>query len=845
MEIPNLSEKVSDDSLKKGIVQVVDVDVVSTELDAVSDDLLEAERHAENMSPVEIEAVIHRILDEHGDDPNFPPHVLQAATSYLSDAPPAERQRLYEILKVQAALMVINSPYAEVRAIVSNHDDPSLPTNTFRVWVLGSLFVAAGAFLNQFFSIRFPNIGIGPNVAQILVVPLAKLMEMLPSTTFTTFGYKWSLNPSPFNKKNTCSLPSWPMLGSVPLTQIMQVHVWHSFLLTIDLVQIIMVQYLNIYFNQPWAASFGYQVLVALSTSLIGYGLAGLTRRFLVYPAHAIWQGNLGAIALNSAFHGDKNPIANGWRMTRLRWFFYCFAAMFVYFWFPDYIFQALSIFNWITWISPMNVNVAAITGSITGLGLNPIPTFDWNQVTAEVDPLLAPFFTTMNVFMGTLVSLPIIAALWYTNTWNTGYLSINTNHVFDNTGLPYDIGQVIGSDNLFNQTMYEQYSPAYLSASNSLVYGVFFAVYTATLVHAFLYHRHAIVHGFKSLLSRKKPSDMHQDVHCRLMEAYEEVPEWQYFIVLVTAIILGAVGVGVYPTHTSPAVVLFGVVLALIFVIPIGIIASVANVEIPLNVLAEMFGGLWFPGNAIAMNYFKAYGLCTTVGTIGFASDLKLAHYMHISPKQTFWFQIHATIISAFVCTAILNFQMTKITGVCTPTQPDKFTCPGINTFFTASVIWGLLGPKRMFGPGGTYNHLLWFFLIGAILPIPIYLLRKRVKALHYFHLPIFLVGALQWAPLSMAQMWPAVPVGWFFNYFIKRRYLAWWSKYNYITSTAFSAAIAISGVLIFFTVQYNDVEINWSGNTKLAEGCDAMGCPRLPLPDVGFFGPGPGEFH
>ena len=81
--------------------------------------------------------------------------------------------------------------------------------------------------------------------------------------------------------------------------------------------QVIFVQYLPIYFNQPWASNFGYQggsntiinpgsishcrtlVLVTLSTNFIGYGLAGLTRRFLVYPSFAVWPSNLATIALN------------------------------------------------------------------------------------------------------------------------------------------------------------------------------------------------------------------------------------------------------------------------------------------------------------------------------------------------------------------------------------------------------------------------------------------------------------------------------------------------------------------------------------------------------------------
>ncbi|KAJ7117186.1 hypothetical protein C8R44DRAFT_792097, partial [Mycena epipterygia] len=90
-------------------------------------------------------------------------------------------------------MISIDSPYAEVRAVVDNHDNIHLPAGTFRTWVIGSIFVCMGGFANQFFSIRFPNISLGPNVAQICAVPLAKVMELLPTTEHTTFGYTWSL----------------------------------------------------------------------------------------------------------------------------------------------------------------------------------------------------------------------------------------------------------------------------------------------------------------------------------------------------------------------------------------------------------------------------------------------------------------------------------------------------------------------------------------------------------------------------------------------------------------------------------------------------------------------------
>jgi hypothetical protein len=56
------------------------------------------------------------------------------------------------------------------------------------------------------------------------------------------------------------------------------------------------------------------------------------------------------------------------------------------------------------TWIAPENVTLAAITGNYGGLGLNPIPTFDWNQITVNVDPIINPFFVSPTLIFSVLI---------------------------------------------------------------------------------------------------------------------------------------------------------------------------------------------------------------------------------------------------------------------------------------------------------------------------------------------------------------------------------------------------------------------------------------------------------
>jgi len=95
------------------------------------------------------------------------------------------------------------------------------------------------------------------------------------------------------------------------------------------------------------------------------FGLAGLARRWLVYPAALIWPSSLSSTVLFRALHEGKqdDSSANGWTITRYRFFGYVTAFAFVLFWFPDYIWTSLGTFAFLTWIFPHNQKVNTIFG--------------------------------------------------------------------------------------------------------------------------------------------------------------------------------------------------------------------------------------------------------------------------------------------------------------------------------------------------------------------------------------------------------------------------------------------------------------------------------------------------
>ena len=94
-----------------------------------------------------------------------------------------------------------------------------------------------------------------------------------------------------------------------------------------------------------------------------------------------IWPTNLVTCALFNTLHSQQYAgIGNRGGLSRERFFCYAFAGSLCWYFFPAYIFQALSYFSWVCWIVPDNVVVNQLFGYNHGLGMSLI-TFDWAQV--------------------------------------------------------------------------------------------------------------------------------------------------------------------------------------------------------------------------------------------------------------------------------------------------------------------------------------------------------------------------------------------------------------------------------------------------------------------------------
>lgn len=652
-------------------------------------------------------------LHYHQYDYNISPMLRQKLTQLLEG--PSDNQTVEDWaidFKTEVAICKYYSPYPEVRAVSDPTDDPNILCETIRAQFLGYLWAILAQFTNSLFMSRMPGIGISSSVVQVLLYPCGVgLSYILPDWGFSINGKRHSLNPGPWTYKEQ-------MLATI----IVDVGMGSAYCFY-------NIQTQSLYYKDKWLTP-GYGITLLLANQLLGLGFAGLLRRFVIYPIEAIWPSLLPTIALNKALLlPEKKETINGWSISRYKFFWIVFSAYWVYFWLPDYLLPAISQFNWMCWIAPNNFNLNMVTGSFNGMGINPVPTFDWNIASYYSNPLAYPYFSWMTQYAGVIMGTCVILALYYTNNSWTAYLPINSSDIFDRFGNSYNITRVVGQDGVLNESEYKTYSPPFYSAGNLLLYGSFFAYYPLTIVfvtldawrpllRAYVAMWRAVIQTTENIIKKSgrilgltargqflqacsefgsmmnDGTSIYDDFDgpfTRLLRKYPEVPDWWFFTLNLVAFILAIIVITNWPELGTPVWTIFFVLgINLVFLIPMSYLYAISGTSAGLNVVTELVVGYALPGHPQALMLVKAFGYNIDGQADNYISDQKMGYYAKVPPRAMYRGQVLCTIFTALVCYGCVQFVDTNIQGICTPDQRQHFTCAGSSEiYYSASVVW------------------------------------------------------------------------------------------------------------------------------------------------------------
>lgn len=482
------------------------------------------------------------------------------------------------------------------------------------------------------------------------------------------------------------------------------------------------------------------------------------------------------------------------------------------------------------------------------------------------------------------VISGIVILIMYYANTSWASFLPINSNSAFDNTMHSYNVSMVLNTDNHIDVDAYKSYGPPYYAIANLFVTGGNFVYYAFSIVYIFTRYWRPLKKAFGGMITntikRRSIYTGFNDGNARMMRKYKEVPEWWYGIVFGFGFVISIVSVTAWPTQTPWWSILGVTAVGALLTIPWVIIESIASTGIQLNVIWQVLPGLWWPGRFLPQLVILMLGGAFEQMAGGFSQDLKYAHYARLPPRAVFRAHIISCVLNCFIYCAILEVMLVYFNEDATLCQWDNkehMVCAYANSVFSSVIFFGTFGTNNMFK---LYPILPWCFLIGALLgaawvigekllprlriyarsrmddqrclSFDRYLWNPTAKALQCLHPAIALSGALNWAGnnnLTYATL--GIYIAWVFQFYLKRRYTAWWGKYAYLIFAGLSVGVAISGLIVTLVFSFGagkNTSFKWWGNDVSAGGLDYQlynnNASLKALPASGYFGLMPDQY-
>ncbi|GJJ75282.1 hypothetical protein EMPS_07640 [Entomortierella parvispora] len=676
-----------------------------------------------------------------------------------------------------------NSKIEAVRLVIPVTDDPSLPVLTFRFWIFSLFFGAIGAIINQYYYFRttsgtFPMFFV--NFATYAMG--TALARILPTRSFTIGGFSMSLNPGPFNVKENAMIyiAVGTAAGSAYAIDI---------LVCTDL-------YLNERMNALGA------LILLITTQCLGYGMAGMLRKYLVYPAEMVWWGNLVQVVFFNALHNTDEfkakRMVRGW--SYMKFFWVVCGITFLWELIPQWVGPGLVYFDWICWIKPFNFDFWALFSSTAGGG---IMSLSWTWTSINGATLWTPLYSQLCSYGGAILSYWIVLpALWLTNTLNAKTYGVPlSSHLFYGNGSSFDVTAYLESDNTLNEAKYDAGPPVSMTPMYALNFFYSFISLGACVAHIAVFHGREVLDTFRSISHTRNT----EDIHTKLMKVYPEVPQWWYAVFYVVMLALSIVVCECYGLQLPWWGLLVAVIIGWALTFPICALTAITGNGPGLNVITELICGYMLPGKPIANMTFKCYGYMAMYQCLSLLSDLKLGHYMKIPPRAMFVGQVWGTIVGAvfnyFTMIIIINARRPYLNG--TEADPNGlWSGYQSDIYWGSALIFGALGPKRMFDPHGSYGFVFWGFLLGVVLPPMLWALNKKFPSSKWQKFNVALIaGGMSSFPNGYAiGILPSLIVCVIFQWFIWKYNRSWWKKYTFILSASLDTGAALTGLMIFF---------------------------------------------
>ncbi|KAJ7362521.1 peptide transporter MTD1 [Mycena albidolilacea] len=696
--------------------------------------------------------------------------------------------------------------------LISLEDDPTLPAFTFRMWFLGLGLSCFGAVLGQIFYFRPQTISVSQLFLQILAYILGVAMqEIIPGPSNTRYGFKtpdnafWRfMNPGPFTSPQTTS----DLKEHVAITIFASTAGGSALAISIFAAD-------DLYYGiQPNA---GVGIFTLIGSQLMGYGLGGVMRSFLVYPTYMVFPSLLPTVQLFDALHRGKKIFL---QKKRVRFFWACFIAIFCWEWFPEFIAPTLtgiSIFCLANRKSAWFTRIFGGAAGNEGLGVFAL-CLDWNYVGSgggSLGALFTPLSTQLSLYFGTLICIIAFCALYANNYDQLSILDENfrlDKAALDVQGLPWFAS-----------------SQVLTKIGTNLSIG-------ATITHVVLWYGRDIIEvirryragdNYDPHLAKMKESFLSCSLRMiieRCVQVYPEVPMWWYI-----AIFFGSFGMAMATIYTGGSGMpwwglIVGLLISAVFLPFVVTVHAITGFTTSMQNLVQIIGASIMPGSPQTNMYFTLYGFNTLEQALGLVRDLKMVQgqYTKLPPRVTFTVQALGSVVGGLLNYVIMKVIISSHREILLDVQGSNiWSGQQVQSFNADAVSWGALG-NILYAPSGRYGIVPFSILIGLAVPVPFWIVHRFFPRLGANHVvtPI-LCWTLGYLSVGInTSVFTTFLLAVFSQFYLRRYRPRWFRKYNFLLSAALDGGTQVMVFVFTFAVGGGSGRVvnmpNWALNPK-----------------------------
>ena len=585
-------------------------------------------------------------------------------------------------------------------------------------------------------------------------------------------------------------------------------------------------------------------ILLLLSSQLLGYGMAGVLRKSLVYPTKMLWPSILPLSSLIETLHRDKSEMRKKFNL-----FWIIFGVVAVWELFPQYVMPVLtgvSFFCLANRDSLVFTNIFGGASGNEGLGLLAF-SFDWQYI--GTGAFYTPLITLTNSFVGFVLCTGMYIWMYYGNLWSAKNFPFLSQELFSQTSnssafVVYNQSSILNAANELDPAALETVGLPFFATTNASSLLTTNLGITATIIHILLWNGDIVSKTFKlpkwstvknfrpnMKFWQKNPSNFGMerlddeeedlDPHYKQMLAYSEVPSWWYILILGASMVVALFCI--YNLKSTLPWWGFLVACTLSFgsTLFFGALTGLIGFNVPITGLVQLIGGYLHPGKPVANMYFVLFGANAQAQALFLVENLKLGQYGKLSPRCTFTVQIMGTVFGAIINYILMSSITTNQREILLSIQGTNIWSGQVIQSFNSNVsphfpflpikltihqaiAFGGLS-SYLFSIGRTYQWIVLALPLGFFIPLPFYFLHRAFPKVgfNYVVTPVisWYLGYLSVGINSSVMV--AFGLGFYIQFYVRRRYPEWFLKYNYILSAAISGGTELLVFVTTFAVQ------------------------------------------